>query len=43
MPLDLVTGYNPTDLRAPIRPVISKDLGISFDGTSKQTNADIRT
>jgi glycogen debranching enzyme len=31
MPLDLVERYDPTDLTAPLKPLITHDLGIPFD------------
>jgi neutral trehalase len=39
MPLDLVEQYDPTDLNAPVKPVIANDLGISFPDASDQPMA----
>jgi putative isomerase len=35
MPLDLLDQYDPTDLGAPLQPLILKDLGISFKDPTK--------
>jgi Mannosylglycerate hydrolase MGH1-like glycoside hydrolase domain len=34
MPLDFVGDYDPTDLNAPIKALVTSDIGISFDGAA---------